>query len=160
MSPTECLDMSDFAEKRPRVRAAVAVLHEGRVLLVEHTKDDRRYWLLPGGGLDWGESLHQAACREVAEETGVTVKAGELMFVSETLAPDGSKHVIHLVFKATYLGGELRVPAEERITDVQWVELEKVKELTLHPPMQEALVRIRTRAATDDRVFLGNLWVD
>jgi len=68
--------------------------------------------------------------------------------------------VIHLVFKATYLGGELRVPAEERITDVQWVDLEKVTELTLHPPMQEALVRIRTRAATDDRVFLGNLWVD
>ena len=56
MAPTECHDMSDCAEKRPRVRAAVAVLHEGRVLLVEHTKDDRRYWLLPGGGLDWGES--------------------------------------------------------------------------------------------------------
>lgn len=82
--------MSPKEEKRPRVRAAVAVLHKGQILLVQHSKADRSYWLLPGGGLDWGESLHQAARREVAEETGIQVSVGELLLASETLAPDGS----------------------------------------------------------------------
>jgi len=142
------------------VRAAVAVLHQGCILLVEHTKDGRCYWLLPGGGLDWGESLHEAACREVLEETGIEVTPGELMFVSETLAPDGSKHVIHLVFGATYRGGELKLPTEDRITDVRWVEVERLTEMTLHPPMQKALSKIQFRDENDDRIFLGNLWVD
>jgi ADP-ribose pyrophosphatase YjhB (NUDIX family) len=150
--------MSPKKEKRPRIRAAVAVLNQGQILLVQHTKADRSYWLLPGGGLDWGESLHQAAQREVSEETGVKVSAGELLFVSETLAPDGAKHVVHLVFEASYQGGEPRVPAEARITDVRWFDLDKVSELILHPPMQSALAQLLSKKR--ESVFLGNLWVD
>jgi 8-oxo-dGTP diphosphatase len=152
--------MSPKEEKRPRVRAAVAVLRQGQILLVQHTKADRSYWLLPGGGLDWGESLHQAAQREVAEETGVEVSAGELLFVSETLAPDSSKHVVHLVFEATYQGGEPRVPPEARITDVRWFPLDDVSDLTVHPPMQSDLAKLLSRKKSPERVFLGNLWVD
>ena len=152
--------MSCSDEKRPRVRAAVAVLHEGKILLVQHTKADRNYWLLPGGGLDWGETLHQAASREVMEETGIRVSVGDLLFASETLSPDGSKHVVHLVFKAAYLGGEPTIPAEARITDVRWFELNKVSGLTLHPPMQSALSKLEQRDDGTNGVFLGNLWVD
>jgi 8-oxo-dGTP diphosphatase len=151
-------------EKRPRIRAAVAVVHQGRLLLVEHTKNGKSYWLLPGGGLEWGESLHDSVTRELREETGLEVAPGEVLFVSETLAPDGSRHLVHLVFTAELVGGEITVPVDEdRITDVRWIELQKVPALTLHPPMQAALAKLNLgelKSASGEPIFLGNLWVD
>lgn len=148
------------SKMRPRIRVAVVLLSGNQVLLVEHTKDDRSYWLLPGGGLEWGESLHQAATREVEEETGYRVEIGDLQFVSETLSPDNERHVVHLVLGATVVGGELTVPDEARITDVRWFDLESLKGLTLHPPMQRALSKIGPLDERGKRIYLGNLWVD
>lgn len=151
---------SPSEERRPRIRAAVAVVHEGRLLLVQHTKKDKSYWLLPGGGLEWGESLREAACREVQEETGLSVTAGDVLFVSETLAPDDSKHVVHLVFSGRLTGGNIVLPDEKRITAVDWFPLPEVPSLTLHPPIQAALAKINSVPSLKESVFLGNLWVD
>lgn len=156
--------MTEAPEQRPRIRAALAVIDQGKVLLVEHTKSDRKYWLLPGGGLEWGESLHAACVREVKEETGFDVEAGELIWTSETLSPCGKKHLVHMVFSGKLLGGQLQIPNnEERITDVRWVPLNQVTELVLHPPMEQALARLNPETLErhpGDPVFLGNLWVD
>ncbi len=151
-------------EKRPRIRVAVAVVHDDKLLLVQHTKARQSYWLLPGGGLEWGEGLKDCVTRELLEETGLVIESGELLFLSETLSPDGTRHVIHLVFGGSWVGGELRVPDdEERITDVRWVGLDEVSQLTLHPPMQSALAKLdvqRSLHSEEERIFLGNLWVD
>lgn len=155
--------MSD-SENRPRIRAAVAVLHEGRLLLVQHTKADRSYWLLPGGGVEWGEGLREAAAREVLEETGFEVRVGDILFVSETLSPDGAKHLVHPVFLGRVLSGSVAIPDnEERITGVEWFDLSLVPTLTLHPPIQAALAKLDPETLErrpGDEIFLGNLWVD
>lgn len=73
----------------PRVGARVLLLDErGRVLLV-HARDPddpgHHWWELPGGGLDDGETLEQAAVREVAEETGIEVgRLGPRVWVRES----------------------------------------------------------------------------
>ena len=150
--------------QRPRVRVALAVLHEGQLLLVQHTKGSKSYWLLPGGGLEWGESLKDAAARELEEETGLRAEVGQFVLASETLAPDGSRHLVHMVFAGKLLGGEIVVPNnEERITDVRWIPLPEVGELVLHPPMQKALAQMepsRLSFQEQDESFLGNLWID
>lgn len=149
-------------ERRPRLRVAVAIRRDQRVLLVEHTKKGRSYWLLPGGGLDWGETIHHAGAREVAEETGLEVELGKLLFCCETLAPDDSRHIVHLVFEAESSSGEVRLPEEERITGSAWFTADEVRALSLHPPMQEAVAdwldREQDRRHLDP--YLGNLWVD
>lgn len=149
---------------RPRIRVAIALYEDGKLLLVEHCKGDRKYWLLPGGGLEWGEGLREAAYRELLEETGVEARIGHLLMASETVSPDGSRHLIHLVFSGRRIStGTVTTPEEERITDVRWIPLEEVPKLTFHPPIGAALAALGPQGLEfreNDTIFLGNLWID
>ena len=158
--------MASMSRGRPRIRVAVALLEEGKLLLVEHCKDDHRYWLLPGGGLEWGEGLKDAARRELLEETGVEAEIGHLLLASETVSPDSSRHLLHMVFSARRLGSSPHSPtspAEERITDVRWVPLSEVASLVFHPPIGPTLAAMGEEGlsfSSEDKTFLGNLWID
>lgn len=156
--------MAPHSRGRPRIRVAVALLEEGQLLLVEHCKGDQKYWLLPGGGLEWGEGAKHAAGRELLEETGVEAEIGHLLLASETVAPDASRHLLHLVFSARMIRST-PIPRleEERITDVRWIPLSEVPQLTFHPPIGAMLAALGTDGLgfrEQDPLFLGNLWVD
>lgn len=144
---------------RPRIRAAVLLVQEGSVLLVRHRKGGRTYWLLPGGGVEFCEPAPEAARREVLEETGLEVEVQGLAMVAETIAPDRSRHLLHLVFHGRLTGGTLCVGQEERLAEARFVPLEQVPDLALHPPLGAALgaAVVRPEAGA---VYLGRLWVD
>lgn len=142
-----------------RIRAAVIICHDNQVLMVQHQKNGHRYWLLPGGGVEYGESAVDCAKRELTEETNLQVKVGQLAFVSETIAPDKSRHVLHLVFHAEITGGHLHVGDEPRLYAAEFVPIDQLANLTIHPPIAEFIVR----AATDPNYraeYLGVLWRD
>ncbi len=88
----------------PRIRVGALLRHGDAVLLLRQEKLDRSYWLLPGGGVEEGESLHVALARELTEECGlegVTLE-GPIAIV-ESIAPPSlrpRKHVVHVIFYA------------------------------------------------------------
>ena len=55
----------------PRIRVSAILRWKGRLLLCRHEKPGKEYWLLPGGGVNSGESLVDALHREIAEEIGI-----------------------------------------------------------------------------------------
>jgi len=50
---------------KPRIRVAGITIQGDEILLIEHTKKDKKYWLVPGGGVDWGESKSTNTDRDI-----------------------------------------------------------------------------------------------
>lgn len=142
------------------MRVAALMLVDGDVVTVRHRAGDAVYHLLPGGGVDWGETLADALTREIAEETGLTATVGPLLFVNDTIDPNGRRHVVNLTFEATVTGGQITdAPQDARVEAVDLVALEALASLDLRPPMAEAIVATLT-GGTPDSPYLGSLFTD
>jgi ADP-ribose pyrophosphatase YjhB (NUDIX family) len=88
---------------KPTIRVAGLLVDDGRMLMVEQGHSDERYWLLPGGGVKFGETLADALKREFLEELGMRVGVAKLLAIVESISPDPEyvKHVVHLVFEVS-----------------------------------------------------------
>ncbi|MFH1656534.1 MAG: NUDIX domain-containing protein [Candidatus Nealsonbacteria bacterium] len=69
-----------LAEQK-RVRAVI--IEDDKVLLIHRIKDDREYWVFPGGSVEKGESFEEAVIRETKEELGVDVKIRKVFTFTE-----------------------------------------------------------------------------
>jgi 8-oxo-dGTP diphosphatase len=143
----------------PRLRVAALVIRDARVLLVEHEKDGRRYWLLPGGGVETGERLTAALVREGQEELGVTLEPGELAFVGDTIAPGGARHIVHLIFFASCLGEPHHTAGDPRVRSVGWLSAEELADVEVHPDIKEWLLSVLTHGPRPAR-YQPTVWKD
>jgi 8-oxo-dGTP diphosphatase len=146
----------------PRIRVSALLRWEDRILLIRHEKPGKEYWLLPGGGVNGGESLVDALHRELFEEVGIDeeLPLEGPVAIADSIAPRRSftaKHVVHIVFSGDLSGRSL-----ERVTSkdaaVRGHRLFRVDELdgiVLHPPLQRFLRRWRPG---DPIAYLGALW--
>jgi 8-oxo-dGTP diphosphatase len=147
---------------QPRIRVSALLRWQDRILLCRHEKPGKEYWLLPGGGVDSGESLVDALQRELLEEVGLDDELpleGPIAIV-DSIAPQRSfaaKHIVHIIFSGDLSGRSLE-QVESHDAAVRGHRLFRVDELdgvVLHPPIQRFLRRWRPG---DPVVYLGALW--
>ena len=143
----------------PRVRVAAVIPSGDGLVLVRHEKDGASYYLLPGGGVQAGETIAAALSREVMEETGLACEVVAPLFVNDSIAPDGSRHVVQLTFLAKPTGGALTdSPADPRVAAVRCAAFAELADLDLRPLMGEQLLEAAASGYSGCARYLGPLW--
>lgn len=146
--------------KTPRIRVCAVLPQDDHLLLVRHRKGDKTYWMLPGGGLDFGESFEQCAIREIKEETGLDISISRLLYLSEAICPRGSRHVVNVYMLGRIEGGVLAVPEGDVIDAVEFVPVSGLDRVTLYPAIAPELQAAHAAGYAGAILNLGAMWAD
>jgi 8-oxo-dGTP diphosphatase len=129
--------------EQPVPGVGVAVIDSGRILLV---RKDRGpwvdHWAVPGGRVEMGERMADAAVREVKEETGLDIRLGPVIWTGEVIdsADHPEWHYVLIDYVGFVLGGDL--VAGDDAAEARWVTLEEARNLTLIPTMPSLFERL------------------
>ena len=114
----------------------------GRVLLVQRGRPPGQgLWSVPGGKLEWGESVTDACQREVQEETGIEVTVGP--FVTWIERVGDTYHYVILDFVATPVDSAALPQAGDDATDARWLTLQELSDLPLTTGLLPVLEQAR-----------------
>lgn len=145
------------APKANSIAVAVSAFiqdEEERILMIRRSDND--LYAIPGGQLELGETLANAAVREVREETGIECEVtGVIGLYSDphhVIAYDDGeiRQEFSICFRATPTGGVPTTSSES--TEVQWITKENLKQLKIHPSIQ---IRIRHALANRDSTYFS-----
>lgn len=120
--------------KQPLIGVGALIVERGRVVLIKRGKAPLLgEWSIPGGMLELGETLRQGAEREALEETGLVVRATELLGVFDRVVPDSDGKIIYhyvlIDFLCQRISGEVLAGADA--ADAQWFTPDDVAKLPL-----------------------------
>jgi ADP-ribose pyrophosphatase YjhB (NUDIX family) len=126
---------------RPILAVSTAVIRDGRVLLAQRAKPPGAgLYSLPGGLVEIGETVAEAAARELMEEVSVTAQPLGLCGARDIIIPDDegriARHFVVLCYAARWIAGEGMISPEA--ADIRWMRQQDVPDL----PVTEGLIDI------------------
>lgn len=143
-------------ERKIRVSAKGLIIRDGKMAAIR-IKDGAEEWhIMPGGGQDPEETLPETVCREIAEELGIAVRCGELLFVVEGVHGEAF-HRIDMVFACEYLGAipGAKLHADTNQAGVDWLDLSTLNTSSLHPSRLRRQI-MNYHEGRPFRAYLGN----
>jgi 8-oxo-dGTP diphosphatase len=122
----------------PEVAVGAVCVHADALLLVRRGRGPAAgEWAVPGGRVEWGETLHEAVVRETAEETGLEVVVDRFLGWVERL--DETYHYVILDFAVTVLDPARPLVAGDDAAEAAWVPVPELSELRLVGGLHEFL---------------------
>ena len=122
----------------PQLAVSAAIFRDGKILLVRRAGAPARgFYSLPGGRVEFGESLHAALHREVAEETALKIEIIGLAGWREVLPGTGGGHYLIMSFAARWSSGEPVL--NEELDDFRWLAPDALGDLNLTAGLTEVI---------------------
>ena len=134
--------------QHPQLAVSAAIFRDGKILLVRRARSPAKgFWSLPGGRVEFGETLHAALHREVDEETALKIEIVGLAGWREVVpATGGGGHYLIMSFAARWISGEPVL--NDELDDFRWLQPDAFGDLTVTGGLQEVIQQAR-------RVLLG-----
>ena len=129
----------------PKLGVSASVWRDGKVLLVQRAKPPVGIWAFPGGHVEAGERLEEAAVRELFEETGMSAEFRGLLGLYDVIRRNEAGLVsVHYVI-ASYLGvaGPEEPVAASDAAAAAWADPDALAGFTLAPNMADAIASAR-----------------
>ncbi len=133
------------APSEPIAAVGAVVIHVNKILLVKRKNPPAQgQWAIPGGRIQLGETLQMAAEREIAEETGIIIRAKEPIYTFDTIVRDRDDHIrFHYIIvdlAAEYVGGTLS--HGDDASDAAWLTAHELQALSVNSSTLKLLTQI------------------
>lgn len=134
-----------------KVIVNIIVKQDDKILMVQEASgSEKGMWNFPAGHLDECENVFEGAIREAKEETGYDVEITGLVNVQNVVYDN--KHIVHFVFLAEIIGGEINFDTKE-IMNVEFIDINKIlsmsdNELRGGDTRKESLRRVKNNEIT------------
>src|ERR1700723_1998270 len=138
--------------QQPLVGVGTIVIENSRVVLVKRAHPPlQNQWSIPGGVLEVGELVREAAVREAREETGLTVEPGELLGVFDRVLRDGNDrvqyHYVLVDFLCRRIAGDLAAASDA--AEVRWFTRDELPALRLAEDTLDVIRKGLAKLGTD-----------
>ncbi|MBU1199506.1 MAG: NUDIX hydrolase [Nanoarchaeota archaeon] len=142
------------------IRVSVLLFQQNKLLVVNMKRKNSNIHVLPGGGLEKGESIFEAGIREVKEETNLKISISKIAYIKELY--NDTIEAIDIILLGEIIDGNLQKghdPEHEKdqvLHKVKWIEVEKLSLLDFHPKqLIEQLPEDLKNKFSSDIIHLG-----
>jgi 8-oxo-dGTP pyrophosphatase MutT (NUDIX family) len=133
--------------KTVRISAKAIIITNGRLLVIRNRDTEGDWYMLPGGGQEYGETLPAALNRECLEEIGASVTVGRLRFIRDYIAEhhefaaEGEGHQVELMFECNLMSApRLGEKPDAMQTGIDWIDLGALPQHRLYPKVLKGLL--------------------
>jgi 8-oxo-dGTP diphosphatase len=130
---------SPVQPSHPQVAVSAAIFRDGKILLVRRARSPAKgFYSLPGGRVEFGETLHTALHREIDEETALKVEIAGLAGWREVVpGAGGGGHYLIMSFAARWISGEPVL--NDELDDFRWLAPDAIGDLKVTGGLQEVI---------------------
>ncbi len=122
----------EMNKRKPKVVVGVLARNKNKFLLARETLEGgKEYWIVPGGKVEFGEEIEEAAKRELAEETGIKVKKLKFLCFKEAIAKEYNYHTVIFFFETRTNTTRIAKDIEGKVIEAKWFTKKEALKLNL-----------------------------
>lgn len=118
--------LSDMKQGKDYIGVGVGavIVEQDQILLLKRLKEpEAGCWSIPGGAVDFGETIEDAIKRELKEELAVDIEIITLLGVTNHILPEAETHWVSPVFFAKIISGNPKIMEDDKHSDLRWFQM-------------------------------------